>query len=143
MSQSTNAILFFGYCWHDEETLPDVEDFIECILKDRGMKNPYDNYPEAMIAALASYQAKEALGKKWREENNESIDAWFNAKAVIREELTCSIGSHCSGGCSRYFLPSIFYPTLLLLDMRLKPQSSPLDNYHKDFSSHDLSEYIR
>jgi hypothetical protein len=53
-----------------------------------------------MIAALASYQAKEALGKKWREENNESIDAWFNAKAVIREELTCSIGSHCSGGCS-------------------------------------------
>lgn len=118
MGVSTDAILFYGYCWHEEgasiygergESDADDDDdgdryWPERVLANRGVKNPYDDFPKE-IEAIRNYDEKRRKGDEWFAANRPSLDAWYKAKRDVEIEFGCSIGQHCSGD---YPMPYVF-----------------------------------
>jgi hypothetical protein len=109
MGVSTNAILFYGYCWDDEIDLfdPDGEsddelndsEWVDVVARKRGHKSPWDSYPEAECDAAPYGKERNAIGDKWMAENRAAIDAWAHLKKSIEQELGCEINHHCSQDC--------------------------------------------
>jgi hypothetical protein len=104
VGQSTNAILFYGYCW-DEENVElfdrqegDESDWPKLVLRKRGVKNPWDDYPEQEYAKM-SWSDREAASDRWREEHLANLDAWHEAQKAVEEEFGVVVDSHCSGDC--------------------------------------------
>lgn len=99
MGQSTDAHLFYGYCWQGEEdtpnailrpTEPDEDEgeiqWPEVIASFRGIENPWDDY-----------YAQERERDEWREPVwQPRFDAWDEAKRGIEIEFGCDINAHCS-----------------------------------------------
>lgn len=83
MGQSTDAYLFYGYCWQDEynDFDTDMDGVVKKILTQRGMtdpweahyvgEQPYENYkawaatPEGSAEVEAEKQVKSELGVEW------------------------------------------------------------------------------
>lgn len=87
MGQSTDAHLFYGYCWDDEvEFDTDMDEWAEAQLKASGQTDPWDSHPGGHRP-------------DWVAENREAIDAWYDAKKALTDALTVDWGSHCSGEC--------------------------------------------
>lgn len=97
MGVSTDAILFYGYCWDEEWAglLPSDEEggdeakWPKVILRRRGVANPWDSYPSEESRAA---------------DRRAELDAWYAAKAAVKEEYGCDIGRHCSGDCPMPFV---------------------------------------
>lgn len=107
MGQSTDAILFYGYCWDDEiELFPgddeddDPDEWQKIVLRKRGVANPWDAYPENMINAIADYHARRKAGEEWVAENRAAIDAWYASQKAVESEYGIEVNTHCSGECS-------------------------------------------
>jgi hypothetical protein len=86
MGVSTDAVLFYGYCWDEEGVdifngaLADDTDWEDVVLNRRGVANP------------------------WAGANRDLLDAWYVAQAAVREEFGVEVGTHCSGECPMPYL---------------------------------------
>ena len=114
MGTSTNAILFYGYCWDDEEVsitsllFPDFDEEVEetndlewqeLIAIKRGFQNPWKNYPNAEIESLP-YEERRAATKRWTDDHQGELDEWYELKRAIDSEFGIEISTHCSSECA-------------------------------------------
>lgn len=87
MGQSTNAYLFYGYCWDDEvEFDTDMDAWAEAHLKAAGQTDPWDAHPGGHRP-------------DWVAENSAAIDAWHDAKKALADAQSVDWGAHCSDEC--------------------------------------------
>lgn len=99
MGQSTDAILFYGYCW-DEERRSLFDDkggqieWVDVIAEQRGLVNPWNDYKERTDLP---YKEQRALTDKWADDHRKELDAYYASKRAIREEFGCEVDHHCSG----------------------------------------------
>lgn len=95
MGQSTNAYLFYGYCWDEEDEPEDVttdmDDWAEESLIARGHTDPWDSHPGGS-------------SPEWMAANNKATDDWYDLKKSLTAEAGVEWDSHCSGDCPMYFL---------------------------------------
>lgn len=137
MGQSTDAILFYGYCWDDE--LParalfdpswdeDEEDedhdttWAEFVALKRGVTNPWASFPPELNNWREhglTYEEKEIRVKQWIDEHDAELDARRDAIKAIEAEFGCDIGWHCS---SDYGMPYIFVKESEITASRGNPQ---------------------
>ena len=110
MGTSTNAILFYGYCWQEEgvRLLPEVEEgqdqpeWMEIVLVKRGFINPWSAFPEFEVnkfAADGGYKEKRAKEEAWTAEHRVEIDTWYADKRAVEAEFDVDLHYHCSGEC--------------------------------------------
>lgn len=114
MGVSTNAVLFYGYCWGEESELferpmnrrGELMEWPEIILQRRGVKNPWDDAPADLDEYLPreTYDQQQARAKAWTDAHRAELDAWYAAKRAVEAEFEVEIGSHCSGECSMPYL---------------------------------------
>lgn len=97
MGQSTDAYVFYGYCWDDEDAgiEADTDEAVKAILAERGHADPWDSYPKT---------DGRAAGDAWVSENRAAIDAFRALKAAVEEEIGVSWDAHCSDSCPIPFL---------------------------------------
>jgi hypothetical protein len=95
MGQSTDAYVFYGYCWDDEDVEfgTDMDEVVEAILAERGHADPWSTCPDDRAAASA-----------WMIDNKAVIDE----HRALKEDIAAGIGvewdAHCSDGCPIPFL---------------------------------------
>src|ERR1035441_8633980 len=97
MSQSTDAILFYGYCWDESADLfgDDVSDeWSDRVAKAGGVIDPWLEYP---TNDGLPYPERKALGDAWIVDHDAELTAWREARKAIEDEFACDIGQHCSG----------------------------------------------
>lgn len=112
MGTSTDAILFYGYCWdeeaepwHDEDHETDYDEDWSEVVEERLMEssgfdqpNPWDGYPEGVTRAEQ---------ETWLASNRVDIDAYRDAKNAALEKASCGVefGMHCHSECE---MPYVF-----------------------------------
>jgi hypothetical protein len=109
MGQSTNAILFYGYCWHEELELWEGSDggedeWAERVTKRRGATDPWKDYPNAEMTLLP-YEDQRRAGDAWVAANRAALDKWREDVEKVREEFGVDIAWHCSCDCP---MPYVF-----------------------------------
>ena len=104
MGVSTNAVMFYGYCWDEEKELLAGE-WEEHVLRSRGHVNPWDAYNATGIDAIRDYRERDRKGKEWCDVHRAELDQWYDLKKAVKAELGCDIGRHCSGSCP---MPYVF-----------------------------------
>jgi hypothetical protein len=89
MGQSTNGVLFYGYCWEDQQEFDtDMDLVVKAILKSRGRTDPWDEHYNG------DYQAY----RRWADgEGREEVSAWYDAAKQVKQELGVDWDTHCSG----------------------------------------------
>jgi hypothetical protein len=145
MGISTDAILFYGYCWDQELTqvinggeeredqLRD-DDWPKIILLRRGLKDPWEGYPHEEVEAavrskeggtggLEGWQERQKRGKeithRWCQEHKAELDAWTVAKDAVQEEFGCEIHYHCH---SEYPMPYVCVEASRVRALRGRPE---------------------
>jgi hypothetical protein len=95
MGQSTNAYLFYGYCWDDEEgpedAITNMDEWSERVLAARGHANPWDSHPGG-------------FSPEWMAANDQAIDDWSDLQKSVQAEAGVNWGRHCSGEYPMRFL---------------------------------------
>lgn len=111
MGVSTDAILFYGYVWKEEQDLlervkgrKEDDEWPDILLRRRGIRNPWDGYPNAEIRAIRNYEEQRWRGDAWMTEHRAELDAWDAQKQAVEKEFGVDIGTHCSGECSMPFV---------------------------------------
>lgn len=86
MGQSTDAIVFYGYIWDDEDALIDFDlyDAVNATMAARGISNPWDDRPEGVSH------------REWADAHQPEIDAWRTMKQAVEDEFLVDVGRHCS-----------------------------------------------
>lgn len=103
MGMDATAILFYGYCWTDHEKLFDVEDdWQTTLLKKRGEKNPWDDYPDT---TGLKWEQQQAVSTAWKVANQVAITAWVAKSKAVDAEFGVDIGYH---GSMDYALPYVY-----------------------------------
>jgi hypothetical protein len=108
MGVSTDAVLFYGYCWDDEidifHGLEDSHDsdWAKVILRRRGVVDPWDKYVEP--ARSMPYQDQRAYADRWCEEHRAELDAWHDAQRDVEKEFGVEVDFHCSGNASMPYI---------------------------------------
>lgn len=135
MGQSTDAILFYGYCWGEEHELfeedEDSGEWAEIVAKRRGISNPWDFYRSSGAERQHSdlpYAKQDEAYKTWEKEVgfDEMLDTWNEEKNKIKAEYEgISVSSHCS--CS-YPMPYIYIESTDLRASRGYPVEVTLDH---------------
>lgn len=115
MGQSTDAILFYGYCWTEETARPwsigrddsgDGEDdgWEERYARALGTPAPTSAYPET----------RDRMGRQRTDlspaEQSVVADysAYWDRQRALVEASCCAVGTHCSGDCP---MPYVFITT--------------------------------
>lgn len=111
MGVSTDAVLFWGYCWGEEDVdifqgaVPDDAEWEQVVLARRGFVNPWDAARDLDTCLPGErYEQKQARAKVWTDANRAEIDAWYEAKNAVAAEFGVEVGSHCSGECPMPYL---------------------------------------
>lgn len=109
MGQSTNAVLFYGYCWDEETSEPwnigkddeeekdstdDDEDWETRYANLKGLKEPAEAYPERHATPFFS------TPRNWTPEEQVIVDkysAYWDAKTDLAESSGCEVDLHCHG----------------------------------------------
>lgn len=129
MSESTNAILFYGYCWAEEASHPwrigheddeeideDKDDWETRYAAAQGCTAPTETYPERMgpdgHSTPKNYTAAEQAIIKQHH-------AYWKKKDKIAKTSPCEVGTHCSGECP---MPYIAVKVSLKLARRGYPE---------------------
>jgi len=105
MGTSTDAILFYGYCWDDETSRPweiDPDDDWEGrYARTKGCLPPSTPFPARMVTPTRE-NGWNSTPTDYSAEEQAIIDqhtAYWAAKRKLVEEATCLIDTHCSGEC--------------------------------------------
>ena len=118
MGVSTNGILFYGYCWQDEDVklFRDEEgrDWPGYLAIKRGHKDPWDALPKRLHDRSASeyvhdYDQRWRLIDTWKAEHRAELDAWHSLQNAIEQEFGVELGRHCSGEYPMPFLAAKKY----------------------------------
>lgn len=115
MGVSTNAVLFYGYCWDEPCDLfngalscgdDDEIEWTEAILRRRGLVNPWDAMPPDLNRYLPGegYAQKDARTRAWTDAHREELDGWALARQQVETEFGVSVGRHCSSDHSIPYL---------------------------------------
>lgn len=107
MGVSTNAILFYGFCWDEEVDLfPGDEDgtseWEDAIARKRGAKSPWDDFPGEYRTLPYSEQRRRT--DAWVAGHRKEIDAWSAARRAVKNDYGVDVGYHCSGECPMPYL---------------------------------------
>lgn len=113
MGQSTDAYLFYGYCWNDEVRLLDGDDkeWDQDVAHREGHSSPWDLYRDSGVEAeheLLPYEQKQVAYEAWKRSIDfESLyQQWVSAREEIKARYRgVDISSHCS--CD-YPMPYIY-----------------------------------
>lgn len=100
MGQSTNGVLFYGYCWEDQQEFDtDRDAVVKAILAGRGHPDPWD----AHYTGPEPYEAY----KRWAAtpEGREEVGAYRELRQKAEAELGVDWGEHCSG---EYGIPYLY-----------------------------------
>lgn len=97
MGQSTDAILFYGYCWDDENRYPwddgEEEDWEERLAERLGAPSqPEAEYPSDKDKTPEAEALRKAFSVVW------------DARRQKRDSLNVAMSSHCSGECPIPFI---------------------------------------
>lgn len=126
MGESTDAILFYGYCWDDETDRPweigsennspddddaDEDDKTDKDWKDRyartkGCLPPSTAFPGRMVTPTRE-NGWSSTPKDYSAEEQSIIDqhtAYWAAKRELVDAAVCCIDTHCSGECPMPFV---------------------------------------
>lgn len=100
MGTSTNGLLFYGYCWPDEDNdfETSMEEVVKAILVGRGMTDPWD----AHYVGEQPYENYKAWAATPAGKDEE--EAWHAAQRQVESELGVDWGFHCSGERSMPYL---------------------------------------
>jgi hypothetical protein len=98
MGMYASATLFYGYIL-DLDDLPEnedgevIEDFdwAEKILKERGMVDPWDSYPNT---DGMSYDQQTEIHSKWKLEHDDELDAWYEAKSKVERTIGVEMSTY-------------------------------------------------
>jgi hypothetical protein len=105
MGVSTNAVLFYGYCWQDECRLfDDSQGWDRLAALKRGHKDPWDDFPKDLGDSshpnyVRDYHARNAAIEKWKAGHRAELDGWHELLRGIEAEFGVELDSHCSGEC--------------------------------------------
>lgn len=115
MAPSTNAILFYGYCWTEETSHPwkigidddadtddsDDDGWDARYARTRGCVAPSTPFPERMVKPTRE-NGWSSTPKDYSDAEQAIIDqhtAYWAAKQKIVEAAVCCVDTHCSGEC--------------------------------------------
>lgn len=111
MGQSTNAILFYGYCWDDETSRPwtigkeyddeDEDGWDDRLARIRGLTEPARTYPTREVPRTRD-NGWDATPKDYSPEETSIIEEWrsyWAAKRAIAAASPVEVLTHCSGEC--------------------------------------------
>ncbi len=105
MGVSTDAILFYGYCWDEEHDLfPDLDDddrWSNVILARRGVKSPWLDLPRFDLPTGERNKKVD----QWVMEHRKEIDEFHRQEKAIKEEFGVEVGYHCS---AEYPFPYVY-----------------------------------
>lgn len=102
MGQSTNAVLFWGYCSADEGKL--VSDgWVEELAVSRGHVNPWSAFP-VEIDQMPDYTKRRAASDAWTTANRQALDEWYAVRKAIEQEHPIDADFHCSCDCPMPYL---------------------------------------
>lgn len=99
MGMYASAEVFYGYILDEEimeqfvdENGDEIEEFdlAEKILKNRGVVDPWDSYPDT---DGMDYATQNAVNKLWHAEHTEELDEWYKAKAEIDRRIKVEMSS--------------------------------------------------
>jgi hypothetical protein len=107
MGVSTNAILFYGYCWTKETSRPweigsdgdaaDTDDgWEERYARAKGCVPPRDKFPDRVAADGYSTPTDYSGAEQAIIDQHETY--WGEQRKIV-EAATCCIDTHCSGEC--------------------------------------------
>lgn len=147
MGVSTDGILFYGYAWPGERSIesvlypdldeeveePTSDEWVEIVLKRRGIVDPYKSWPseeeiadigralsdeevEAIVAEKGGYMRPKGQGDTYawknigfevfraRSEVEAATTAWREAQDEVKREYGCDFATHCSGEAPMAYL---------------------------------------
>jgi hypothetical protein len=117
MGQSTDAILFYGYCWDEEEVEiwedgqknedGEDEDAEERYARMSGVERPTAEYPERDDSSVSAEGVRAAFSAYW------------DKKRAINKAVGVEVGHHCSG---EYPIPFVAVTGSLLRATRGYPE---------------------
>lgn len=111
MGTSTNAYLFYGYCWNEEvEFEANIDEAAKAILAERGHVDPWNDYPGRDGA------------EAWMAQNDAAIDAFHALMDEVKSELGVDWGFHCH---HEYSMPYLFIPGIEVTAYRGSPEAAP------------------
>lgn len=114
MGQSTDAILFYGFCWDDEARWPwnvgktyeereeDDDDWETRYARLKGLPEPTEKYPNKGIDPRTGRYMED-----YTPEEQAIVDrrkAYGDEKRKLTEGLNIEIDTHCSGECPMPFV---------------------------------------
>jgi len=113
MGVSTDAILFYGYCWDDEHSLwkaddddnsddDDKNDWETRYARTKGLLPPSKPFPDRTVAPTRENNW-DSTPKDYNSAERAIIDqysAYWDAKSKLVEAAPCLVDSHCSASCS-------------------------------------------
>jgi hypothetical protein len=110
MGTSTDAILFYGYCWTEETSRPwkigsndddDDDDWETRYAATQGCLPPTAKFPARQVTPTAANNWS-ATPKDYTPSEQAIIDehrAYWSRKQEIAKATPCEVGTHCSGEC--------------------------------------------
>jgi hypothetical protein len=112
MGVSTDAIVFYGYCWDDEcRLLPEGSDeWTAVVLRGRGVRRPWDDFPKELNDPshpqyVHDYDRRKTAADQWTTDHRAELDEWYAANRAAKAEFGCDTDTHCSGD---YPIPYVF-----------------------------------
>jgi hypothetical protein len=112
MGTSTDAHVFYGYCWHggDQDFSTDMDEVVGSILAADGHTNPWDVH----------YHGDYAAWRAWADgEGREELEAYRALEEAVEDGLGVRWGSHCSGECP---MPYLYVPGTRIVAWRGDPK---------------------
>jgi len=129
MGQSTDALLVYGYMWHDSDDADffgdDYEpgDWINWVADREGVAHvDYSDYPDDF---RMDNEERRRLQREWSEAHKQELKAFHDAIAEISQRYGgVTIDSHCS---CEYPMPYVHYQPWELRAWRGSPKAIPRD----------------
>jgi hypothetical protein len=94
MGQSTDAILFFGFCWDKEDEYPWTVD---------GKIDPDGDDAEIRYAAAVGI-TQPVVEYSDDPEVQKIFHNYWDARSKAMKKSKCHVGTHCSGECPMYYV---------------------------------------
>lgn len=115
MTVSTDAILFYGYCWDDEASSPwelggdvpeeseneDASAWEERYARVKGLLPPSAPFPDREVARTRenNYDSTPKDYSRAEQAIITQHEAYWDAKRKIVAKSPCVVGTHCSASC--------------------------------------------
>lgn len=107
MGVSTDAVIFYGFCWSEPTELFPEEcegEWQKAVLAKRGIVSPWEKAPQDAWDCLPYVERRKA-SDTWCKANRADLDTWYAQQEAVRQEFGVEVGYHCSG---EYSIPYLY-----------------------------------